>query len=220
MSQEDCRGSRRRTSRERRSLPNAGSMRLQATTIISNLVLLALASLCEGQIGDLCACTPSVYEWVLDFSSTCVDNTLGSVGIAETNCDIGGFQPGVTDLTPVQALIIDITEFNQMNQAMQQTILDGEFEDGASFTHVSSTATPGNVTAETVPKALQITIVALNALAQPLSMVWIISFTNSCDQYPVFSQGDQLAWTVFVSTAIGHGPKRRKCTAMIHASHL
>mmetsp|Transcript_23599 Transcript_23599/g.44897 ORF Transcript_23599/g.44897 Transcript_23599/m.44897 type:complete len:411 (+) Transcript_23599:393-1625(+) len=48
-----------------------------------------------------------------------------------------------------------------------------------------------------VPKALQITMLAQNSVGQPLLMTWLITFSNSCDQFPVHSVGDRIGWTRF-----------------------
>ena len=177
--------------------------------ITQAIIFLALVSTCEGQRGDICACTPSVYEWTFNTAINCNDNQFDTAGIEDSLCEITAIEDGVTDLVPVEVSIIDITEFNQINQVLQQTIFEGQYVEGDEFSHISAISNPDEITEESIPKWIQMIMIGQNAAGNPLSMRWILRFTNSCTQYPVLSEGDQIAWTVFVSR------KENDCDAIL-----
>jgi hypothetical protein len=71
-------------------------------------ILVALAGSARGQGGtgeDVCACTPSTYEFTLDFSLTCPPvNVTKNGGVTTTYCNAGGFgnsTQNITDFVPV-----------------------------------------------------------------------------------------------------------------------
>ena len=177
-------------------------MKTQGSTMFLLTFICGLIASTRAQIGDLCACTPSIYEWVLDFSADCGSVILEPQGISGSNCDIDLFNPDLpSDLVPVRVVVIDTLEFGQNMQLVQQTTLFGDYFNGDSFSFVSTTSNPANLTQETVPRALQISMLGEDQNQVPLLMTWIIEFSNACNGQPVFSQGNQYAWTIFVSNS-------------------
>jgi hypothetical protein len=51
-----------------------------------------------------------------------------------------------------------------------------------------------------IPKGLQITLAGRNAEEQDLVDFWLIIFDNECGVFPVVLEGQQIGWTIFVST--------------------
>ena len=165
------------------------------------MVLLSLASPTKAQVGtDICSCSPPTYEFTLDFSLTCDDTKLNNPGIAEFECIISPFQTGADiDLTPASVETVDFVEFDQALNRVSESSIFEQLVDGQKITYRSTSNDPSSITMPSVPKALQITMLAQNAIGQPLLMTWLVTFTNTCGQYPVISSGDQIGWTRFVS---------------------
>jgi hypothetical protein len=165
------------------------------------LLLLSLASLSKAQVGtNICSCSPPTYEFTLDFSLSCDDAQLDGQGISDFECVIAPFQTGANiDLTPASVETIDFVEFDQALGRLSESSLFQQFLNGQSFTYTATTSDPGSVMMPTVPKALQITMLAQNSIGQPLLMTWLITFSNSCDDFPVINVGNRLGWTTFVS---------------------
>jgi hypothetical protein len=172
------------------------------------LLLLGLVSTLfqssNAQIGvDVCACSPSTYEFTLDFSLTCppVNITRGDA-IAATTCLVSPFgDPEVTDLIPVSVQTIDILELNQNLDIIVQENIAGSFGDGDTFVYTSISALPDQITSPLdIPRAIQLNIVGVNQFDEPIINVYLITFTNDCGFSPVLFEGQSAGWTVFVST--------------------
>ena len=50
-----------------------------------------------------------------------------------------------------------------------------------------------------ITKALQLNLIGENAAGEKIVSVFIMTFTNSCDDYPVLENGQSAGWTEFVS---------------------
>ena len=177
-------------------------MRSWLTTLV---LLLASAAGASGQneiLEDVCACSASTYEFTFDFSLYCppVNITTGDA-IAATSCLITPFgDPEVTDLIPVSVQSIDILELGQDLSVLVQENIEGNFVDGDSFNYTSVAANPDAIGDYLdIPRAIQINAVAVNALDEPIINVYIITFTNDCNAYPVLFEGQYAGWTRFVS---------------------
>ena len=165
------------------------------------IAFLLLASPSRGQVGtNICACTPPTYEFTLNFDLTCDNTFVPSSGVAEFECVVQPFQTGATiDLRPARVETIDFVEYDQSNRRLAEASIFDPIGNGETITYTSYSANPGDVTTPTVPKALQITMLAQNSVGQPLLMTWLIAFTNSCATYPVITVGNQIGWTEIVS---------------------
>jgi hypothetical protein len=155
------------------------------------------------QIGvDICACAPSSYEFILDFSLFCppVNITLGDA-VAKTSCAVNPYgTPEVADLVPVAVSSIDVYELNQdMKISVRQNIA-GSYGDGETFQYTSIAALPDEmVNPEDLPRAIQLNIIGVNQFDEPLINIYLIVFTNNCGRYPVLFEGQSAGWTRFVS---------------------
>lgn len=180
------------------------SQRESRRSVLKAIGLFACAAGAQAQvIGDeLCACTPTRYEFTLDFTKVCppTNVTLGD-GIASASCLIGPFgDPSTSDLVPVAIDTIDILELGQDVKVIVKETLEGEFIQGDTFDYQSITSTAEELNgAEDIPRAIQINLNGRNAGGEGLINVFIISFTNSCDVYPVLQENESAGWAVFVS---------------------
>ncbi len=168
------------------------------------LLLLASFRVVTGQeIGtEICACSPRSYEFTLDFSLTCppVNIAVGDA-IADTTCLISPFGAlDVEDLTPVSVDSIDILELGQNLRVIAQTGIVQPLNDGDSFTYTSVVADPDSIgEVLQVPKGIQINIVGNNQNGDRIINAFLVTFTNECDKYPVFEEGESAGWAKFVS---------------------
>ena len=97
---------------------------------------------------------------------------------------------------------IDIIEVDQSLIPYALTPIRGDFRDGDEFSYTSITATEPNLTLATLPGGLQMNIVGVNSLDQPIQNVWILVFTNDCGVFPVFNIGEQVGWTLMTDLSL------------------
>jgi hypothetical protein len=106
----------------------------------------------------------------------------------------------VTDLIPVAVQSIDVLELGQDLRVLVQEQIEGNFVDGDTFQYTSVTSIPENIGGPVdIPRAIQIDIVGVNQLGDPVINVYIIAFTNDCGSYPVLQEVQSAGWTRFVS---------------------
>jgi hypothetical protein len=160
-----------------------------------------MAAPVAAQVGDtICACSPSALEFTLDFALSCADTNVGGDGVLATDCSVTPSQGGtVSSLVPVVVLSVDILELDQDLQVLNQEASFVDFVDGDTFTYSSFTVNPDLVGPATVPKTLIVSLIGRNAAGQALSMQYLITYTNTCDAYPVLTVGENIGWTRFVS---------------------
>ena len=154
------------------------------------------------QIGvDLCACSPRTFEFTFQFNLTCppVNITEGE-GVQSTSCLLSPFSdPDTTDLVPVAIQSIDIVELGQDVSVLVRESITGNFLDGDSFSYESIINTPEEVAgANDIPRVLQMNIVGVNIVGEEIINVFIITYSNACDQYPVLFERNSIGWTRMV----------------------
>ena len=176
---------------------------------ISSWMLIGISTFLVGRseaqvVGvDICACSPSVYEFTLDFFLTCLDTNIEGQGILEFDCTVSATEGGTaTDLTPVAVSSIDILELDQDLAPLVSTTRFVNFRNGDIFNYTSIIANPSDINATSVPKGFQLSIVGRNVVDESLLMIWIITFTNNCDSFPILFKGERIGWTIFVSIAV------------------
>ena len=153
---------------------------------------------------DICACSPSVYEFTMDFLLTCESTTVKSPGIEDIEClveatDVGQAEE-VTDYTPVAVMSIDLLELDQSLAVLAQRYYDETmFRNSDKFTYTSVIAKDSTEDASMIPKGIQLSIVGQNALEETLRLKWIIRYNNDCDVFPILTEGQHIGWTIFVS---------------------
>lgn len=168
--------------------------------LLARIAILVVSS--SAQVDrTICACSPVAYEWRLNFSRSCEDTTVGGEGVLSADCNTTPFQEEVTNLVPVVVTSIDILELDQDFLVLKKASNFVNLLDGDRFQFISSAVDPAVVNATHIPKALEMSIVAENSAQQPLFMQWLITYSNDCNAFPVVTSGDEIGWTVFVSTA-------------------
>ena len=90
---------------------------------------------------------------------------------------------------------IDIIEFDQDFNVVVQFPVSGPLFDGDMFTFESIV----NEDPTVIPRILQLNIFAFNVLNEPIANFFSVAFTNDCNAYPVFEEGYDPGWIVFVS---------------------
>ena len=96
--------------------------------------------------------------------------------------------------------MVNILELAQDFTVLSQQNVTGDFVDGESFTYTSILSDQVPDDSVEIPKVLQLNIFATNEEGQPIINFFAIAFTNNCDGYPVFEQGNTAGWLRFVST--------------------
>jgi hypothetical protein len=174
----------------------------QATMTVRNIMVTLACLFATGTTTtlaageDVCACSPSTYEFTFDFELTCPPPGGDfPEGIAEVTCFITSFSADVKDTVPVLVRSISIIEADTDRIPIAQSQVDGSFVTGDSFTY-SSVSALGNSTQ--LPQSIQLTITGTNAENSSLVQVWAIKFTNDCGVYPVLEVGESYGWTKFV----------------------
>lgn len=165
-----------------------------------------IVSTVHCQIGvTICACQPSVYTFTFNFSAECDIDTIGGPGVRDADCFARGIGLGSenTNLTtPVQVTSVSVLELDRSLRVAAQTPYVADYRDGDSFTYSSIVADPATVatmTEDSIPGGIQLDMVGINALEQPITNVWVILFDNNCGIFPVLEVGDQVGWTILVS---------------------
>eukprot|EP00543_Licmophora_paradoxa_P002351 CAMPEP_0202449920 /NCGR_PEP_ID=MMETSP1360-20130828/8591_1 /ASSEMBLY_ACC=CAM_ASM_000848 /TAXON_ID=515479 /ORGANISM="Licmophora paradoxa, Strain CCMP2313" /LENGTH=274 /DNA_ID=CAMNT_0049068001 /DNA_START=76 /DNA_END=897 /DNA_ORIENTATION=- len=179
-------------------------------------VLLSSSRLVQAQLGEtICACSPTTFEFELDFSLSCPGTISDGNGIDQSDCFTTNFgTSSPDDTTPVLVNIIQILELNQGRQTLATYSRTGSYETGDTFSYTSLTAEGVDDISE-VPGGLQITLTGENSAGDQLLQNWIIAYTNDCTISPIFDEGDSIGWTSVVTV----GPARGDvCTAVSDSS--
>ncbi|OEU14276.1 hypothetical protein FRACYDRAFT_240811 [Fragilariopsis cylindrus CCMP1102] len=148
----------------------------------------------------ICACSPSTYQFTLDFSLTCPPmNVTRNGGIAATFCQISPFgdaQSNITDLVPVSVGYVDVLELGQTFEVLTQVNITGTFVNGDIINYTSIAASDSSSDPE-VPKVIQLNMFAFNAAGEPIVNFFAIAFSNNCDEYPTLIEGESAGWVQF-----------------------
>jgi hypothetical protein len=158
-----------------------------------------------GQIGvNLCACQPSTYTMTFNFTLRCEDfNVTGPGIVPPPGCitEIRGQEVvNQTELVPISIQSIQIYELDQNLQVVAQTLREGNYLDGSSFTYTSIIATQTDqLNPTSLPQGFQLSITGLNGQEQSVVQTYIIRYTNDCGIFPVLVEGQTAGWTIFVS---------------------
>jgi len=126
----------------------------------------------------------------------CADSTVEGPGIDEIACTVE--PPNVDDPFVVEVSDIVITELDQDLRPIKEETMTGTFEDGEVLTYESNIADPEAITPTNIPGGLQISLTGVNAAGTELKNIWVVLFTNDCENYPVIESQMQIGWTVFV----------------------
>jgi hypothetical protein len=81
---------------------------------------------------------------------------------------------------------VDILELDQQLTPYTLTPIRADFRDLNEFKYTSITATDPNLTSAMIPGGLQMNIIGVNSLDEPIQNVWIIVFNNDCGIFPIY----------------------------------
>lgn len=165
----------------------------------------------KAQVGvTLCACNPAVYTFELVFDAVCDDTNVEGLGIENSDCFVSpaGIEQEIETFRPVSVTGVDILELDQTLVPFAFQPIRGAFRDGDTFTYTSVTATDPNLPLERLPGGFQMNILGTNELDQDIQNVWIITFTNECGIFPIFTVGEQIGWTRLVDITL---PENQYC---------
>ena len=120
---------------------------------------------------DICFCSPSVYRWIFDFSLTCEESNITGGGLTFTDCSISTFGVNESNLVPVKVTNIDVIEFDQAGNLLDQQSSTLDITSGDIYTYISpsavNTVNPMNAT-----KSLEVTAMGVNSAGDTLFMIW------------------------------------------------
>jgi hypothetical protein len=108
----------------------------------------------------------------------------------------------VTDFVPVLITNVQFLEQNSEFVTLQQIPINGDFRDGDIVTYTSVLAIQTEFTEATMPRAFQMILRGINAVDQPIQVTWVITYDNDCGIFPILFEGQQMGWSVFVSTLL------------------
>lgn len=157
---------------------------------------------------DICACQPSVVKFRLDFSLICPSSNVSGPGINETSCIAGtrlGSEENITDQVPVSISKVQVLELDQNLQIMETTEYTDEtgYFDGDEISYTALVERePESITADNFPRGFQVTLTGVNAQEEPLVNQWAITYNNECGLFYLLEVGEQIGWSVFVSTLV------------------
>lgn len=180
--------------------------------VVLVLALIGFASSPVGaQVGTvLCACNPAIYTFEFVFDATCDETNVDGLGIENSDCFVSpaGIDQEITDFRPVAVSGVDILELDQQLVPFAFQPVRGSFRNGDTFQYTSVTATDPNLPPERIPGGFQMNVLGVNAIDQDIQNVWIITFTNECGIFPIFTIGEQIGWTRLVNISL---PESQYC---------
>jgi hypothetical protein len=164
-----------------------------------HIYLLGLSFIKYVATQTYCSCTPLIYHWKLDFSGSCPPLQIpvgDGYGIANAFCKVTGSSSD--DLIPVSVTAYTIIELDdELTPLKIQSEKDVNLVDGSLIRFSSLTAAEPNI----YTGGLQVEISAVNSIDEPIRLVWILAFSNSCEILP-FLSGDLLGWLSYVSKVV------------------
>lgn len=110
---------------------------------------------------------------------------------------------------------VDILELDQQLTPYTLTPIREDFRDLNEFKYTSITATDPNLTSAMIPGGLQMNIIGVNSVDEPIQNVWIIVFNNDCGIFPIYTVGEQIGWTLMTNLTLPNAQycpgKKRLC---------
>jgi hypothetical protein len=150
----------------------------------------------------VCACTPSVYQFKLNFGLTC-DDTSFALSPAITDIQCTTTPDVVLNTTTAEAYNIQFVELDQNRLVLNTLTISEPQRNGAIVTYQSNIYDNDDLFVshpDRVPGSLQVGITARDATTSIIFQQWVLQFSNDCatTMYPVVSVGQQIGWTSVV----------------------
>lgn len=178
-----------------------------STRLIVGCVALLLASMISSVSAqvpgvDVFICSPTAFKFQLNFSATCPGDVVASPGIQGVDCfyvkNSTNYMPPVS-VVQIQVIELDL---NLENLFVQNYI--GNFEDGDSVEYTSISAKDITNPSQ-VPGGIQLNVNGVDTDGVPVTNSFIVDYTNSGTDTPIFEVGNQIGWIVFVSVSSVRG---------------
>ena len=168
------------------------------------LLLASMISSVSAQVPgvDVFICSPTAFKFQLNFSASCPGNVVPSPGIQGVDCFY--IQNSTTNLPPVSVTQIQVIELDlNLENAFVQNYI-GNFEDGDSVEYTSLSATDITNPSK-IPGGIQLNVRGINTAGVSVTNSFIVDYTNSGTDTPIFEVGNQIGWIVFVSISSVRG---------------
>ena len=168
---------------------------------MAGIVAAFMSAPAGAQVGEtVCSCTPRIYSIILDLSKTCDDTGGFSEGVLLADCSVIPQDETVTNLLPVSVSLIDVSELGQnLQDVVGQARFSGNYGTGDTVSYTSNSDVPEVINEISLPKALQLSMIGVNADGDELIFSALLAYSNSCTVYPVFLQDARNGWVELVS---------------------
>ena len=145
---------------------------------------------------DIFICSPTFITFTLNFSSGCPGSIENGTGIVGTECEFIFNETQLLPIVSVETFQVQELDLDLRTLSVQNF---GPLSDGATVEWNSTSSQ--NVTDESkIPGGLQFNIVGKTASGLTIVNSAIVQYSNNGNVSPIFEVGDQIGWTVFVST--------------------
>lgn len=168
---------------------------LRAAALALALVISGANAQIDGS--DLCSCSPTVFDFTLNFAAACPGNLEADDGINDLSC----FTTVVSeDRENTQPVVIDTVTILELNNdaVINSTTLRGPFMDGDVIEYASISSYE-NLTSTYFPFGLQMTLTGENSDGATVINAVAVEYTNDCEAWPVFPDGATIGWVDIVS---------------------
>ena len=164
--------------------------------------LLSFLQTTAGLAPELCSCSPTKYEFTLDFSRSCADDTLKDNAGVDTTLCVSSID--ISTVTSIQFLEFD-TSGNLIVINQDDSLFDISLGDGDSFEFTSISADLDESASledqlDLVPGGVQLTLRGLDADGGNVMSTYTWAYTNSCaDEAVTVERGDVIGPVSIVS---------------------
>jgi hypothetical protein len=179
---------------------------LQIAGFALALIVSGATAQIQGESGELCSCSPTVFSFKLDLAASCPGNLEGSDGIIDIACTTTVLAEDTSNEQPVLVDTVTILELN-MNEVINSTTLSGPFLDGDVITY-ASISSYANLTDTYFPFSITLILTAENSDGVTVVNAVSIDYTNECDVWPVYPPDATIGWVGIVSQSMF---ERKEC---------
>ena len=188
----------------------------------------------QPQVGvDVCACQPSVWEFMVDLTLPC-PNFTGISGsgfgghhgnsttttVVQQTCIPPALNQSMVIIDSIMILELDQTQTAQTNwfvpggpfttgdSFLYQSLLLAQLRQPTNFENTTNRTAPIEINSMALPASLLVLFSGRNAEDEDLEASWSVFFTSNCTIFPLVMGGEETLYTRVVST---DGWKRRSC---------
>lgn len=169
---------------------------LQTAVVAFALVISGANAQIDGADG-LCSCSPTVFDFTLNFDASCPGNLEIDEAIGDLSCFTTVVDQDRDNNRPVVIDTVTILELN-MDGVINSTTLRGPFADGDVIRYASISSYE-NLTDSYFPFGLQMTLTGENSVNATVINAVAVEYTNDCEAWPVYPDGAVIGWVEIVS---------------------